>query len=170
LVAAWREALSGHSGSRIGIAWQGNPAYRGDRQRSFPLECFMPLAKLADVKLFSLQKGFGSEQLEQCETPFVTESLGPRLNDLADTAGVMKNLDLIITPDTAIAHLAGAIGVPVWIALPFTPDWRWLRDRTETPWYPTMRLFRQSAPGNWNSVFEPMAAELVTLAKKTEVR
>ena len=91
------------------------------------------------------------------------ENLGPRLDDFVDTAAVIKNLDLVISPDTAVAHLAGALGVPVWVTVPFTPDWRWMLGRTDTPWYPTMRLFRQSAPGDWQGLFETIAAEVAGL-------
>ncbi len=153
LVAAWQEELAPYRGLKIGITWQGNPAFKGDRRRSFPLERFAPVARLEGVQLFSLQKGFGSEQLEQLEQPCPIENLGPRLNDFMDTAALIKNLDLVIAPDTAVAHLAGALGVPVWMAVPFTPDWRWMLGRTDSPWYPTMRLFRQSAPGDWHGVF-----------------
>ena len=86
--------------------------------------------------------------------------LGSRLDDMMDTAAVMKNLDLVIVVDSALAHLAGAVGVPVWVALPFAPDWRWLRGRDDSPWYPTMRLFRQRRWGDWDEVFERIAAEL----------
>ena len=123
------------------------------------------MARLEGVQLFSLQKGFGSEQLEQSERPLPVENLGPRLDDFVDTAAVIKNLDLVISPDTAVAHLAGALGVPVWVTVPFTPDWRWMLGRTDTPWYPTMRLFRQSAPGDWQGVFETIAAEVAGLRK-----
>jgi hypothetical protein len=165
LVDAWKEELAPHRGLKIGIAWQGNPQFKGDRRRSFPLERFAPLARLEGVQLFSLQKGFGSEQLEQGEKPFPVENLGPRLNDFIDTAGLLKNLDLVITPDTAVAHLAGALGVPIWVALPYTPDWRWMLGRTDSPWYPTMRLFRQSSPGDWQGTFETIAAEVAGLRK-----
>src|SRR4029077_20884173 len=110
--------------------------------------------------LFSLQKGPGAEQLREVESRFGATDLGSRLTDLMDTAAVVRNLDLVITSDTSLAHLAGALGVPVWVALSFAPDWRWLVDRPDSPWYPTMRLFRQKTRGDWDEVFERIASEL----------
>ena len=148
LVDRWRDRLAGLGRFKIGINWQGNPKYRGDLRRSIPLRQFAPLGKMPGVQLISLQKGFGSEQMAQAG--FAVTSLGPDLDEAAgpfmDTAAVLKNLDLLITPDTALAHLAGGLGVPTWLALPFVPDWRWLLDRPDSPWYPTLRLFRQAPP------------------------
>jgi tetratricopeptide (TPR) repeat protein len=176
----WRKAgqLTAHTECRnfvIGIAWQGNPTYRNDHRRSIPLSEFAPLAAVPGVQLVSLQKGLGEEQLRNADCGLqIQESstdrrlqsaiYAPCLDDAAgpfmDTAAVMKNLDLVISSDTAVAHLAGALGVPVWVALPVVPDWRWLLERDDSPWYPTMRLFRQSQPGQWRPVFERMAEEL----------
>jgi tetratricopeptide (TPR) repeat protein len=151
----------GRASFKIGIAWKGSSKYQRDRFRSIPLARFEPLAGVEGVQLFSLQKGEGAEQLQTISNRFSVTDLGSRL-DLAgafvDTAAVMKNLDLVITSDTAIPHLAGALGVPVWVALPFVPDWRWLMHREDSPWYPTMRLFRQTEQGNWSEVFERIAA------------
>jgi Tfp pilus assembly protein PilF len=161
LVAHWAEQLRSLRGFKIGIAWQGNPSYSSDRTRSLPLAEFAPLAQIEGVQLISLQKGPGAEQL-RAAGQFPVLDLGGRLDETAgafmDTAAVMKNLDLIITSDTAIPHLAGALAVPVWVALRFVPDWRWLLHREDSPWYPTMRLFRQSRPGDWPEVFERIAA------------
>jgi tetratricopeptide (TPR) repeat protein len=161
LIEHWRGQLPEDSFC-VGINWQGNPAYGGDYWRSMPLGEFAPLAEVEGVRLFSLQKGAGVEQL--ANAPFEVEDLGSRLDlgDAAfcDTAAVIGQLDLVITSDTAVAHLAGALGAPVWVALPFAPDWRWLLDREDSPWYPTMRLFRQSLGGGWKAVFERMAGEL----------
>ena len=136
-------------GFKIGIVWQGSRVYRPDRWRSIPLAQFAPLARLPGVRLISLQKGFGSEQIAAVDFPVV--DLSDRLDEAAgpfmDTAAVIGKLDLVVASDTAIAHLAGALGAPVWVALPFSPDWRWLRDRDDSPWYPTMRLFRQTTFG-----------------------
>src|SRR5262249_18522811 len=140
-------------------AWQGNVTYKRDRLRSIPLHYFEPLARVPDVCLFSLQKGMGVEQLRA--VPFTVENLGDP--NLVETAAIMKNLDLVVTPDTAIAHLAGALGVPVWVALGVVPDWRWLLGREDSPWYPTMRLFRQRQHGDWGDVLERIAAEIVGL-------
>jgi len=157
LVAHWRRELSPVEAFKIGIGWQGNPKYRGDRQRSIPLAQFAPLARLDGVQLFSLQKGPGTEQLHQGAGGFPVTDLGSRAGDFMDAAAVIRSLDLIMTADTALAHLAGALGVPVWVALPFAPEWRWLLQREDSPWYPTMRLFRQTEPGQWQGVFERMA-------------
>ena len=110
------------------------------------------------MRLVSLQKGPGSEQLDKM--PGLAVNLGPELIDLTDTAAVIRCLDLVITVDTAVAHLAGALAAPVWLILPHVPDWRWLLERPDSPWYPTMRLFRQERPGDWHAVFARLAEEL----------
>ncbi len=162
LAAHWRRELAGIEGLKIGIAWQGSREFRQDRWRSIPLARFSPLAELPGVRLVSLQKGFGSEQLAEVDFPVL--DLGDRLDEAAgplmDTAAIMSNLDLIVTSDTAIAHLAGALAVPVWVALPRSPNWRWLLERDDSPWYPTMRLYRQTVLGDWEQVFRRIAAEL----------
>ena len=162
LVERWRKELGGATGFKIGIAWRGNPTHPNDRARSIPLSCFEPLASLPGVQLFSLQKGVGVEQLQEVAGRFPVAELGSRLNDFVETAAAMMNLQLVITCDTAIAHLAGALGVPVWVAIPFVPDWRWLLNRRDSPWYPTMRLFRQAKRGDWQGVFEEIKAELAS--------
>jgi hypothetical protein len=164
LVAHWRRELAPIAGHRIGINWQGNPQYKGDRNRSIPLVRFAPLANLPGVKLISLQKGLGTEQLADFADRYGVTDLGSQLDERAgafmDTAAVLMNLDLFITSDTATAHLAGALGVPTWLAIPWSADWRWLELRTDSPWYPTMRLFRQHEPGDWDAVFQRMVDEL----------
>jgi FkbM family methyltransferase len=166
LVAQWCRELAPIRAFKVGIAWQGSLKHRGDRHRSFRLAQLAPLARLAGVRLFSLQKGPGTEQLREVADRFDVTDLGSRLDDFLDTAAVMRNLDLVITADSAPAHLAGALGVPVWVALPYASDWRWLLGREDSPWYPTMRLFRQARFGDWDGVFaeirvaaEKMAAE-----------
>jgi len=162
LTDQWREELSGVDGFKIGIVWQGSREFASDRWRSMPLAQFAPLARQRGVRLISLQKGFGSEQIATVDFPIL--DLSGRLDETAgpfmDTAAVIRNLDLVIAPDTGIGHLAGALGVPVWLALQFAPDWRWLRDREDSPWYPTMRLFRQTTFDRWPDVFERMADAL----------
>ena len=171
LVEAWRHRLGSYPGFKVGIVWQGNPKFRLDRLRSIPLAQFAPLARVPGVHLFSLQKGPGAEQLAAVTDRFPVTDLGRRLDDFMDTAAVLKNLDLVISVDTAIAHLAGALGIPVWVALPFAPDWRWLMDREDSPWYPTMRLFRQTRPGQWEDVFQRIAEALQRrLAAPAELR
>jgi tetratricopeptide (TPR) repeat protein len=156
-----RAALRKPAGSRIqiGIVWQGSMAQKGDR-RSVPLSLFEPLKQVTEVDWFSLQVGPGAEQL--AKAPFPITDLGRSFdpNSLEDLAGAISNLDLIITVDTAAAHLAGALAVPVWTLLPYVPDWRWLMHRQDSPWYPTMRLFRQKKFGHWSGVFEDLAAAI----------
>jgi hypothetical protein len=167
LIDRWRHELQPLGGFRIGIAWQGSRGFKGDRFRSFPLREFAPLAAMEGVRLVSLQKGAGSEQIREAAASIAVMDLGSRLDETAgpfmDTAAVMNNLDLVITPNTALAHLAGALGVPAWVALSSAPEWRWMLNREDSPWYPTLRLFRQTEPGNWKPVFERMAAALPPL-------
>jgi tetratricopeptide (TPR) repeat protein len=164
LVAAWRERLADLNGFRVGIAWQGNPDYSCDIYRSAPLRYFAPLANVPGARLLSLQKGKGADQLRDVAADLRILSLSPEADVAAgpfmDTAAIMKNLDLVISTDTAIVHLAGAMGIPVWVALAAVNDWRWLETREDSPWYPTMRLFRQETWGDWETVFARIAAEL----------
>lgn len=163
----WRQQLEKYPGFKIGIGWQGRPDFRGDRLRSIPLEVFAPLAEVPQVRLISLQKGPGSEQLGAGLHRFDVVDLGDALDGTGsrfmDSAAVMQSLDLVVTSDTALAHLAGALGVRVWLALSAAPDWRWMVERDDSPWYLSMRLFRQSRLGDWTDVFARMAAELRTL-------
>ncbi len=161
-VAAWREILGLIKGFKIGVVWQGNPVHTKDRERSFRLAHLEPVANLPGVRLFSLQKNFGIEQLEAVSDRFLVTDLSHRLEDFVDTAAVMQNLDLVISADSSPAHLAGALGVPVWMPLPYISDWRWMTDREDTPWYPTMRLFRQRRFGDWDELFTRLARELAS--------
>jgi hypothetical protein len=162
-VDRWSRRLPG-GGFRVGIAWQGNPAAPADRGRSIPLRAFPPLGQIPGVRLISLQKGSGVEQMADLPPGMAVDSLGADFDSgpdaFLDTAAVMMHLDLIVTSDTAVAHLAGALGRPVWIALRHVPDWRWMLDCEDSPWYPTARLFRQRRTGDWNEVFERMTREL----------
>jgi tetratricopeptide (TPR) repeat protein len=161
-VAAWRSWLESVDGFRVGVVWQGNPRFQWDRFRSFDLTELAPLAAVPGVKLVSLQKGPGTEQVRALKGRFEVielDGLDAEGGAFLDTAAVLKCLDLVVTADTAAAHLAGALGVRVWLALSAVSDWRWLRGREETPWYPTMRLFRQEQVGAWQPVFERMARE-----------
>jgi tetratricopeptide (TPR) repeat protein len=160
LAEHWRQELGGTAGFKIGIAWRGSPIHHNDHARSLPLSCFEPLAGLPGACFFSLQKGAGAEELQAVRDRFPVRELGSRLEDFMDTAAVLRNLDLVIACDTAVAHLAGALGTAVWVALPFIPDWRWLLDRSDTPWYPTMRLFRQDRRGDWQGVFRRIEAAI----------
>jgi tetratricopeptide (TPR) repeat protein len=164
LLQSWGQRLRSHRDFKIGIAWQGSRDNPDDYRRSAPLEAFQPLAKLPGVHLFSLQKGLGSEQLRRVAHAWPITNLAGRLDEdtaaFMDTAAVMKQLDLVVTVDTAVAHLAGALAVPVYVALAFVADWRWLVDRDDSPWYPTMRLFRQKERGGWSEVFSRIAATI----------
>jgi ADP-heptose:LPS heptosyltransferase len=122
------------------------------------------LAKVGGVRLFSLQFGHGREQLENLPAEVKVTDLADQLGDFYQTAAAMRNLDLLITCDSSPCHLAGALGVPVWVALAQLADWRWLRERSDTPWYPSMRLFRQRTFGDWEEVFERIGMELEQLA------
>ncbi|MBE89827.1 MAG: hypothetical protein CMM76_10370 [Rhodospirillaceae bacterium] len=139
---------------RIGLVWAGNPEHRNDHNRSCPFDELMPLFKLPDTDWISLQ----AKPTGDADTCIIDSST--QLNSFADTAAIMAQLDLIITVDTAAAHLAGALGYPVWLMLPYAPDWRWLTDRTDSPWYPTARLYRQPKPGDWHSVIAAIANDL----------
>jgi hypothetical protein len=164
-VAYWRDELAGVPGLRVGIVWQGSTAHKGDKLRSVPLARFAPLAAIPGVSLCSLQKGTGTEQLTEAAGLGVVD-LGSKIKpEMADAAALLTALDLVVAVDTAIVHLAGALGVPVWVAVPFAADWRWLRDREDTPWYPSMRLFRQPGPGAWDPVFGRLAVALAGLVK-----
>ena len=173
LVSHWRGKLPLSDCFKIGIAWQGNLANPTDRQRSIPLRFFERLAQVEGVQLISLQKGSGADQLRGMP-PFPVLDLDGTLDEgsgpFMDTAAIMMNLDLVVSMDTSVAHLAGALGVPVWVALTMAPDWRWLLNREDSPWYPTMRLFRQRRFGDWDDVFERMAGELKALVQKARSR
>jgi hypothetical protein len=145
----------------IGIAWQGNPAHRNDRWRSFRLAHFAAIAELPGVRLISLQTDHGLDQLQAADRRFpIIELPGRRCQDFMETAAIMTHLDLVITPDTALAHLAGGLGLRVWTGLSTVDEWRWLAGREDSPWYPTMRLFRQTTIGDWGDVFRRMADSL----------
>ncbi len=149
---------------RIGIAWQGNPDHQADMFRSIPLKYFEPLAELDNIEFVSLQSGHGVEQMAHWRGAKPLLQLGAEVDQTSgafmDTAAIAKHLDLIITSDTSIAHLGGALGVPTWIALNYVPDWRWLLQRYDSPWYPSVRLFRQEKLGEWAPVFSKILAQL----------
>lgn len=149
---------------RVGLAWAGNPSHKLDRRRSLHLSALTELGKLPDITFYSLQKGPTAQQMQSVSfgPPFVDWTT--ELSDFADTAALIANLDLVIACDTAVAHLAGAMGKPVWVLLHYAPDWRWMRDRSDSPWYPSMRLFRQQEPGNWKTPVWEMIHELRSLA------
>jgi hypothetical protein len=145
-------------GLRVGLVWAGNPSHPKDRARSIPLPLLEPLFGIESAHMFSLQLGPAAAQLAAA-MPQITD-LAPAIHDMADTAALMANMDLVISVDTAPVHLAGALGKPAWLLIPYSPDWRWLLDREDSPWYPTMRLFRQPAPGDWQSVVDALELAL----------
>lgn len=158
--ATWKHRI-GASGFRIGINWQGFPGRFEDSGRSLPATMFRALADVPGVRLISLQKGEGEGQAATAGFPIETlDGLDDGPDAFLDTAAVMAGLDLVVTSDTSIAHLAGALGCPVWVALRRVPDWRWMLDREDSPWYPTMRLFRQDVDGDWPTVFTAIARAL----------
>jgi tetratricopeptide (TPR) repeat protein len=163
--AHWRDAV-GARGFRIGIAWRGNPKAPGP-SRAIPLGFYAPLAKIPSVRLISLQRNAAVDQRDEPPAGLMVETLGDGFDAGADafldTAAVMMSLDLVITSDTSIAHLAGALGRPVWIALRHVPDWRWMLRGEGTPWYPTARVFKQTRAGDWDGVFLRIEAELARL-------
>ena len=165
LVEYWKQDLDGIRGFKVGIVWQGSPTYKWDHQRSIPLYHFASLAQVPGVRLLSLQKGPAAEQLRAVADRWPIIDLDRRLDEHAgafvDTAAVMKNLDLVVTADTSAAHLAGALGVPVWLAQWHVPEWRWLYGKDTSPWYPSMRLFRQARKGDWGELFSRIASQLM---------
>jgi tetratricopeptide (TPR) repeat protein len=161
LVDSWGKVLGRIDVFKVGIAWRGSPGYGGDRTRSIPLRLFAPLAKINAVQLVSLQKGLGVEELAEAAIDFPIVSFDRQADERAgafmDTAAIIRNLDLVITCDSAIGHLAGALGAPTWLLLSYVPDWRWMLDREDSPWYPTLRLFRQKQRGDWEEIFGRVA-------------
>ncbi|SCA55987.1 TPR repeat-containing protein [Candidatus Terasakiella magnetica] len=141
-------------GANIGLVWGGSPTHKNDRRRSVELKHFLPLAGYKGVTVFSLQKGERAKELETTGAHCLFVDAAKELKDFADTASLIHSLDLIITIDTSVAHLAGALGKECWLMLPFTPDWRWMNEREDSPWYPHMRIFRQKKPTDWEGTFK----------------
>ena len=161
--AAWGAKLAARAPAfNVGLVWAGHPQNRNDRRRSIPLGALAPLAAVPGVVLHSLQGGEAARQVERSPLELVDHEA--ERHDFLGVAGLVANLDLVITVDTAAAHLAGALAKPVWTLLPFAPDWRWLLGREDTPWYPTMRLFRQAVAGDWAGVLTRVANELASAA------
>ena len=162
-LARWKEKL-GDRGFRIAIAWQGNQLVMGSEGKAFPVALLEGISKLPGGRLIALQKNAGSEQLTHLPPGMAVEryDFDQGADAFLDTAAIMKACDLVITADTAPAHLAGALGVPAWVGLKHVPDWRWFMQRSDCPWYPSLRLFRQPATGDWRGVFAAMEAELTS--------
>lgn len=166
----WRHQLAKDKNFKIGICWQGNKGYRtaflraAVAAKSVSLQTFAPLAQLPGISLYNLQKINGEEQLHELDDSFPLHIFEGNFDEshgrFMDTAAVIKNLDLVITIDTSIAHLAGGLGTPTWVLIPEPPDWRWMLERTDTPWYPNMRLFRQPVQGDWDTVMQDIVQAL----------
>jgi tetratricopeptide (TPR) repeat protein len=156
---ASKERLGSTKSPRVGLVWAGNPNHRNDRNRSIPLEALLPLLDM-DAQFFGLQKELRHGDRAVLRERKEIVDLGPELENFAETAAIIQNLDLLISVDTSVAHLAGALGRPVWILLPYVPDWRWQLIRMDSPWYPTARLFRQSETRDWQSVVQQANAAL----------
>ena len=158
--ARWRTTLGNMAGLRVGLVWSGRPEHRWDRHRSLPMEFLEPLARVRGASFVSLQKGPAAADTASALHGMGIRDIGGQLRDFADTAAAIDPLNLVITVDTAIAHLAGAMGKKVWVLLAKVPDWRWLLDRADSRWYPSARLFRQPAAGDWHSVIDEVKIAL----------
>jgi tetratricopeptide (TPR) repeat protein len=161
LMQKWHNKIHYDSSElKVGLVWAGSPRYKENRNRSFSLELYSSLGRLKNITFYSLQKGEAARQAENPPDGMNLIDLTQEMNNFSDTAALIENLDLIISADTAVAHLTGALGKPVWTLIPFSPDWRWLLNREDSPWYPTMRLFRQLSIGDWEPVITRIEDEL----------
>ena len=158
-MAEWEARLGLRNRPRVGLAWSGSPAHKNDRSRSIALAAFLPLLGL-DATFVSLQPLVGAADADLLRDRGDIVHFGEQLKNFSDTAALISNLDLVVAVDTAVCHLAGALAKPVWVLLPFVPDWRWLLDRDDSPWYPTARLFRQDESRTWDSVIARIDAAL----------
>ena len=159
IAARWRERLSHLPGLKVGLAWAGSPKHVNDFRRTIDLERLKPLLDGGGASFVSLQVGVRAPDVAKLPPGTITD-VSAALTDFAETAGAIVNLDLVIAVDTAVVHLAGALAKPTWVMLPFSPDWRWLLEREDSPWYPTLRLYRQPKPGDWESVIARVVADL----------
>ncbi len=152
----WHARLGERKGARIAIVWAGAAGHLNDRNRSIALHQLAPILDTPGAEWFSLQVGPASAQLAQS----TMRDLAPHLADYGETAAALEQMDLVITVDTSVAHLAGSLGVPTWVLIPFAPDWRWMRDRSDSPWYPSMKLYRQKTAGDWDTVLKTIKSDL----------
>jgi FkbM family methyltransferase len=159
-VERWSERIRGDAALKVGLVWAGSPDHPRDRYRSVSLQMLAPVLNVKGVRFFLLQKGKAAAEATSIEPDIDMVNLGAELEDLTDAAAAINELDLLICVDTSLAHLAGALGKPVWVLLPKPADWRWLLDREDSPWYPTMRLFRQSRRADWSDVIDRLAKAL----------
>jgi hypothetical protein len=164
-LSRWRERLAGLAKPRVALAWSGNPAQANDRNRSMTLSRLLPLFANNDVRFVSVQRELRGADAQALASATQITHLGDELADFADTAAVLALCDLVISVDTSVAHLAGAMGRPIFIPLAFAPDWRWMPAREDSAWYPSARLFRQPAIGDWDSVIARVATELNALTR-----
>ena len=162
-----RARIGSDDALKVGLVWAGDPAHLRDRQRSISLAQLAPLASVRGLRFFSLQKGPAAEQISSANGGIALTDLGPELRDFADTAAAISLLDLVVCVDTSVAHLAGALGKPVWVLLPVPADWRWMEEPEDSPWYPTMRLFRQRSAGGWPDVVGRVTASLAQWATQS---
>jgi tetratricopeptide (TPR) repeat protein len=160
-IEKWKNRIGRcRSALRVGLVWAGSPEHQNDRQRSLPLATLAPLADAGDIEFFSLQRGAAADQAEHPPANMRLSNYAAEFENMAATAALIEQLDLVISVDTSVAHLAGAMGKPVWVLLAYVPDWRWMLERAETPWYPTMRLFRQPSIGEWSEPISRVCGEL----------
>ncbi len=163
LAESWRQKLDRlvpPGKRRIALVWAGRPTHKNDRKRTLKLSQFTALSALPDIALLSVQKGEQIAQAGSYYGPAPLLNLGPEINDFLDTMAILKNVECLVTIDTSVAHIAGAIGVPTSLVLPYAPDWRWLLGRSDTPWYRSLKLYRQEKPYEWSGVIERVAADL----------
>jgi hypothetical protein len=165
-IRSWEQQLLNRLGPvrklRVGLAWSGNPGHLNDHNRSLPLRALLRLCDL-DAGIISLQKDPGADDKALLDRAGIID-LTADLTDFAQTAALVSCLDIVISVDTSVAHLAGALGRATWTLLPYSPDFRWLLDRDDSPWYPTMRLFRQGQSRDWDELVDRVRAELAPLA------
>jgi tetratricopeptide (TPR) repeat protein len=166
-LAQWSERLPPRQGLRVGVVWSGNATHKDDHNRSIAFTRLAPLFDVPGVQFVSLQKELREADAQALASEPRMHDIGRHFDDFADTAAATALVDLVIAVDTSVAHLAGALGKPVWVLLPFCPDWRWLTERDDSPWYPTARLFRQSRIADWAGVIAQVAGELTQAARAT---
>jgi hypothetical protein len=170
LIEYWKHYFEQDSNFKIGICWHGNTIHSEDK--FIPLDILAKLSLLPDVSIYSLQQHHGLEQLSHLSSKYtirlLPDGFDTKNGSFMDTAAIMHHLDVIITVDTSLAHLAGGLGRPIWVILPHRTDWRWLQNRTDSPWYPTMKLFRQETPQQWDHVLELLKQEIQTLRTKSD--
>jgi tetratricopeptide (TPR) repeat protein len=162
-LSKWQQRTALYSGPKVGLVWAGSSIHRNDSFRSIPLRFLSTFAKLTDITFFSLQLGAAQRQLGQSPLAESVIDLTDQIRDFADTAALIEQLDLVISIDSAVAHLAASLGKPVYLMLPFAPDWRWLLERSDSPWYPTMHIFRQKQSGDWSDVISRVHTALAAL-------